>query len=223
MRKFTVHDAEQRSEAWFLARCGRLTASSAKDMLSTIKSGEAAARRDLRVRLVCERLTGQPQEDAFVNDAMRRGTELEPEAFAAYEAVTGQMARRVGFLAHTEHLAGGSPDGVIGDFDGLVELKCPKSPTHFGYLKAGTVPAEHLAQITHLLWLTGCAYVDFLSYDPRFPSELQTFHVRVTAGDVDLKTYESKALAFLAEVERDLLALKTITELPTVLKEASVA
>lgn len=217
MRNFTVDTSEQRSEAWFAARCGRLTASCAKDMLATIKSGEAAARRDLRVRLMCERLTGQPQEDVFVNDVMRRGIDLEPDAFAAYESRTGQMAQRVGFLAHAEHLAGGSPDGVLGDFDGLVELKCPKSPTHLSYLRAGTVPAEHLAQLTHLLWLTGCAYIDFLSYDPRFPSELQTFLVRLKRSDVDLGAYEKAALKFLAEVDTEVTAMRTVTALPAVL------
>ena len=45
VRPFTIIDAEQRSELWFTARLGRLTGSRAADMLATIKSGEAAARR----------------------------------------------------------------------------------------------------------------------------------------------------------------------------------
>ena len=55
-----VLDVAQRSPEWFAARCGRVTSTAAADMLATIKSGEAAARRDLRTRLVCERLTGIP-------------------------------------------------------------------------------------------------------------------------------------------------------------------
>ena len=58
MRNFTIVEAEQRTPAWFAARAGRLTASRAKDMLAAIKTGEAAARRDLRIQLVVERLTG---------------------------------------------------------------------------------------------------------------------------------------------------------------------
>ncbi len=99
-RAFSVVDAEQRSPEWFLARLGRLTGSRAADMLATIKTGEAAARRDLRIQLVCERLTQTLQEDAFVNAAMQRGIELEPAAFRAYEALTGDLAQRTGFLAH---------------------------------------------------------------------------------------------------------------------------
>lgn len=63
------------------ARVGLLTASCAGDMMATIKSGEAAARRDLRVRLVVERLTGVSQEDGFINAAMQRGIDKEADAF----------------------------------------------------------------------------------------------------------------------------------------------
>jgi hypothetical protein len=204
---FTIVETAQRSPEWFAARAGRLTASCAKDMLATIKSGEAAARRDLRTRLVVERLTGAPQEDGFQNEAMKRGAELEPDALAAYEALTGNLASSVGFLAHTELMAGGSPDGVIGDFEGLVELKCPKSATHFSYLRGdGKAPSEHLPQLTHLLWLTGCAWIDFLSFDPRFPKAMRTFYVRVARDEKVMAEYDVKVRAFLDEVDREVSA-----------------
>jgi hypothetical protein len=94
-------------------------------MLATIKSGEAAARRDLRMQLVCERLTGFPQEDGYVNAAMQRGIDLESTALAAYEAITGTLALTTGFLSHTSLLAGCSLDGHVGDYDTVVSLKCP--------------------------------------------------------------------------------------------------
>lgn len=213
MKPFTVINAAQRSPEWFLARLGRLTGSRAKDMLATIKSGEAAARRDYRLQLVCERLTGTVQEDGYVSPAMQRGTDCEPLAFSAYEALTGNVVERSGFLAHTEHRLGCSLDGHLDGFTGILELKCPASATHLRYLKSADVPSEHLAQITHNLLVTGADYCDFLSWDDRFPPKLQTFLVRVRRSQVDLKDYETKALAFLAEVDRDLEALSTITNL----------
>lgn len=221
--RFAVCLADQRSEEWRHARCGRLTGSRAADMLATIKSGEAAARRDLRLQLVCERLTGQPQDDVFVNAAMQRGIDCEPLAFAAYESMTGQVVHRSGFLAHTEHMMGCSLDGHLDDFAGILECKCPKSATHLKYLKDGTLPKEHLPQITHNLYVTGAAFCDFFSWDDRFPPALQTFLVRVTREDVDLKDYEAKALAFLAEVQRDYDAIRTMTDLTTVLQETAHA
>lgn len=210
---FTIIDAEQRSPEWFAARAGLLTGSRAADMLATIKSGEAAARRDYRLQLVCERLTGQPQEDGFINAAMQRGIDLEPKAFAAYEALTGSVAVRTGFLRHVTHLAGCSLDGHVDHFAGIVEIKCPKSATHLKYWRGpGTAPDEYLPQITHNLWITGAQWCDFLSFDDRFPADLQTFLVRVKRSDVDIRAYEQKALAFLAEVEAEVLAIKTATK-----------
>lgn len=217
---FTLIDAPQRSEEWFAARLGRLTGSRAGDMLATIKSGEAAARRDLRTQLVCERLTGQVQEEPFVNAAMQRGIDCEPLAFAAYEAQTGTLVERSGFLAHAEHMAGCSLDGHVDGFVGLIELKCPKSTTHLRYLRGGVVPSDYLPQILHNLWITGAEWADFASFDDRFPPELQLFIVRVNPRVEEIADYEKKALAFLAEVERETAALSTMGDLGAVLKAA---
>lgn len=205
--RFAIINADQRSPDWFQARAGRLTGSRAGDMLATIKSGEAAARRDYRMQLVTERLTGQPQEDGFVNAAMQRGIDLEPLAFAAYESVTGNVAIRTGFLSHVTHLAGCSLDGHVDNFEGIVELKCPKSSTHLRYLNEGVLPKEYIPQVTHNAWIAGAEWVDFLSYDDRFPADLQVFYVRVMAKDLDIEKYEKSALAFLAEVDESVNVL----------------
>ena len=203
----TIIDVPQRSPEWFAARLGRLTASRASDMLATtVRGGEAASRKNLRVQLVCERLTGQPQEEHFVNAAMQRGMDCEPQAFAAYEALTGNVARTVGFIQHDALLVGCSPDGLVDD-DGVLELKCPNSATHLEYLKSKTVPDKYLPQLLHTLWVTERAYCDFVSFDDRFPSNLQVFHVRMVRDDGAVAVYEKAARAFLAEVEADVLAL----------------
>lgn len=193
----------QRTPEWIQARIGMFTASRAADMLATVKTGEAAARRDLRLQLVLERVTGQSQEDAYVNAAMQRGNEKEPDAFAAYEALTGNLASPCGFVAHDTLMAGCSPDGIVGDYEGLIELKCPKSATHLSYLRSRSVPRDYLAQITHALWITGAQWADFLSFDDRFPAPLQVFYARIHCGDVDLKAYELAATLFLTEVDKE--------------------
>jgi hypothetical protein len=202
---FTIINAEQRSPEWFACRAGRLTGSSAGDMLAQIKSGEAAARRDLRMRLVVERLTGLPQEDGFISKDMQRGIDLEPAAFAAYEALTGHLADRTGFVAHDELLAGCSLDGHVHAVDhGILELKCPKSTTHIKYIQGRRLPPEHKAQITHNLWITGAQWCDFVSFDDRFPPALQVFYIRVERKDVDVTAYELAARLFLDEVDQEL-------------------
>ncbi len=206
-----VYDVEQRTEEWFGLRLGRLTGSAASDMLATLKSkGEAAARRDLRLRLVLERLVGQSQEDGYVNADMQRGVDLEPVARAAYEALTGAIVNDVGFCAHDDLLAGCSPDGEIGGYDGLIEIKCPRSATHLGYLRANAVPSDYLPQITHNLWITGAQWCDFVSHDPRFPAPLDLFVRRVARADVDLSAYELAVRLFLSECERELAAVQEL-------------
>lgn len=204
MKVITV---DQRTPEWFQARVGRLTGSAAAEMLATIKSGEAAARRDLRVRLVVERLTGQPQEDGYTNAAMQRGIDKEPDALAAYEALTGLMAWPVGFLGHDDMMAGCSPDGLVDEGNGVLELKCPKSATHLSYLKADRIPALYMPQLTHNLWITGAVWCDFVSFDDRFPAELQIVRHRLLAADVDLQAYELAVLLFLNEVDAEVAQL----------------
>jgi predicted phage-related endonuclease len=198
---FTVITSDQRSDEWRLARIGRLTGSRASDMLATIKSGEAAARRDYRAQLVVERLTGLPQDDGYINAVMQRGIDKEPEAFALYEAVTGHVVRRTGFLRHDSLMVGCSLDGDVDDFGGIVELKCPKSATHLGYWRTGTVPATHMPQLLHNLWVSGARWCDFVSYDDRFPGPLQLFLKRIERNDFDVMAYGRAAESFLQEVD----------------------
>lgn len=203
---------DQRTPEWHQARVGKLTGSRANDMLATIKTGEAAARRDLRMQLVCERLTGVSQEDVFVNAAMQRGIDKEADAFAAYEALTGELAGAVGFLAHDTLEAGCSPDGQVGNYRGILELKCPKTATHIGYLRSGRVPSTYMPQLTHNLWVTGAEWCDFFSFDDRLPAELQCFYRRITRESVDLNAYEELVKGFLEECDNEIAMLRKMVE-----------
>jgi hypothetical protein len=198
-----VHAVEQRTEAWHALRRGKLTGTGAADMLTIIRKGEAAARRDLRLRLVCERLTGLSAESDFINKEMQRGIDLEPAARAAYEAATGHLVRPVGFATHDALLAGCSPDGEVKGFAGIVEIKCPKPATHLNYVRSRSIPLDYKPQLTHNLWITGAAWCDFVSFDDRFPSALQLFRIRVPREAVDVAAYELAARLFLDEVDRE--------------------
>ena len=208
-RHFTLMDCEQRSPEWHAARAGLLTASRAADMLATIKTGEAAARRDYRLQLVTERLTGHPQEDGFVNAAMQRGIDVEPLARMAYEAATGELVQQCGFLRHDALMTGCSIDGYLGDFETILTIKCPKSSTHLGYLQAGRFPVQYEPQMLHELWITGASRYEFLSFDDRFPQRMRCFRVSVERSSLEpaIADYALKAAAFLKEVDEQAAAL----------------
>jgi hypothetical protein len=214
MRLFTVVDCEQRTPEWFTARAGVLTASEARDMLAKpLKSGgEPACRRDLRVQKALELLTGKPAEESgFVSFDMKRGAELEPEARGAYEASTGALVQSVGFLRHVSLPIGCSPDGIVGDYDGGLELKCPKQATHWGYWQLdGAVPADYKPQIVHSLLVSGLPWWDFGSYHPDFPEPLRLYRVRVIREDIakELVAHEMIVTMFWREVQRELDAMR---------------
>jgi len=202
---FTVHDVAQRSPEWFALRVGLLTGSCAGAVIQERKRGtwELAVRRDLRKRLVCERLTGLGVDDVpYLPHYMQRGADLEPAAFAAYEAQTGLVVNSVGFVSHPTLKAGCSPDGHVGVFTGIVELKCPKSATHLDYfLSPETLRQEYFGQALHAIWLTGARWCDICSFDDRFKPELELVRVRVDSADLDLAAYELAVTLFLSEVE----------------------
>jgi hypothetical protein len=200
--KFTICDAEQRSPEWFAARAGRATGSNADCVTAQGKTAnaEAVTRRDYRVRLAVERIIGKSQEDDYLSADMRRGIELEPEAILSYEAFTGNLVRRTGFLVMTDHLVGCSLDFDVNDFEGFGELKCPKAAIHIEYIKARRVPPTYVKQITHNFWVTGAKWVDFVSYNNEVPEHLQTFVVRAERHEFDIAGYETALLRFLAEV-----------------------
>lgn len=189
----------QGSPEWFAVRCGRVTASRAKDVLAKIKTGEAASRKNYRAQLVAERLTGVVAE-SFESDAMRWGTECEPAARAAYEALTGSLVEQVAFVHHAQWMAGASPDGLVDD-DGLIECKCPNTATHIETILKGMSP-DHIPQIQFQLWITCRAYCDFVSYDPRMPEHLQLTVQRIVRDQDYIEQLAAEVKVFLDEVDQ---------------------
>ena len=207
---FTVVTAPQGSDEWYQARLGRLTGSRVKDMLAEIKKGESASRRNLRTQLVLERVTGRSQAPTFLSLAMQQGIEREPQAYAAYQALTGELLTRTGFLSHNTLAVGCSLDGHIGDFEGLIEIKSPLPATHLDYLRTGQIPTEYYRQILHALWLTGASWCDWLSYNPDFPPALQLRCVRVERNEIEIALYAGTVAKFLAEVEADVASVRAL-------------
>ena len=192
--------AAQGTEEWAKERAGCATASRFSDVMAKIKVGEATTRIKYRIQLVTERLTGVPVE-GYTKAIMLRGIETEPEARMAYEAERGVIVEEVGFVKHpTIPNCGASPDGLVGD-EGMAEIKCPESTTHLTWMEAGRLPPEHIAQIQGQMAVCGRQWVDFVSYDPRFPPGLQLFVVRVNRDEAYIKDLETEVRVFLAGVD----------------------
>jgi len=189
---------EQRTEEWFQARLGKVTASRVADVLSKIKSGESASRRNYKIQLVSERLTGEKQE-SYINQAMQDGIDREVFARDRYVQQFGEV-EEVGFVNHPTLEAGASPDGMVGD-DGLLEIKCPMGTTHTETLITQEVPSKYIPQIQFQLRCSGRKWCDFVSYHPMFPKHLQLFVKRVEADEVYQAELDKEIELFLVEVQ----------------------
>jgi putative phage-type endonuclease len=189
---------EQRTEEWFAARLGKVTASRVADVLAKIKSGESASRKNYKMELVVQRLTNK-QGESFTNAAMEWGTEQEPFARMAYEAHTGTFVKEEGFVDHpTIEGFGCSPDGIVGE--GLIEIKCPNTANHIETVLENKVPSKYIPQMQCQMACTGAKWCDFVSFDPRVPEDLQLFVVRVERDQEYIDAMEVEVKQFLSEV-----------------------
>ena len=202
-------DVEQRTPEWFADRLGYTTASCFKHVLAKTKSGPAASRKKYMVQVALEIITGK-KADGFINQAMQRGIDIEPNARMAFEAKTGHMVLEVGFIKHATIRAGASPDGLIGDECGL-EIKCPEMNTHFDTLISGMDP-EHQAQIQGQMWITGRSNWFFVSYDDRFPPGADLYIQEVPRDDKYIANLEKEVIAFNKEVDSAVITIQKLLE-----------
>ena len=201
----------QRTPEWFADRLGRVTGSACSAVFakSRTKGEESSERKKYRLQLALERITGNAGGSVYVNAAMQRGIDLEPVAVAAYEAAVGELVDVPGFMFAEELLVGASLDGLCGS-DGALEVKCPDSVTHLEYLREGRLPPAYVAQVTHNVWVSGREWLDFVSFDDRFPPALQLFHIRVTRKELDLDGHLAAVCKFLDEVDTEVSKVKEL-------------
>ena len=199
---------EQRTDSWFAARAGKVTASAIYKVMARTKTGWGADRANYMAQLVSERLTGRPA-DSFSNSAMQWGIDTEPQARAMYELETGQGVIECGFFDHPKiAMSGASPDGLVGT-NGLIEIKCPNTATHIATLRGAEIEGKYIKQMQWQMACTGTAWCDFVSFDPRLPDEMQMHVRRVERDDALIADIAAHITDFLAEVDEAIADLTT--------------
>jgi predicted phage-related endonuclease len=211
----TIHDAfEQGSQQWLDARCGLLTASEVKLILSpTLKVANNDKTRAHAYELAAQRIT-QYVEPRYIGDDMLRGHEDEVRARLAYSEAYADVAE-CGFITNDSFgfTLGYSPDGLVGD-DGLIECKSRCQKLQVQTIVNG-VPDEHMLQLQTGLLVTGRKWLDYISYSGGMP--MATMRVEPDAEIQD--AIVTAATAFeqrIADVIADYHAnLKSMRWLPT--------
>jgi predicted phage-related endonuclease len=155
----------QGSDEWLAARCGLLTASEMKHIITPAKLQYASndKERSHLYELLAQRIT-KHVEPHYVSDDMLRGQEDEIDAKAAY-AKHYAPVQAMGFVTNDKwgFTLGYSPDALVGD-DGQIECKGRRQKYQFETIIANQMPAEFLIQVQTGLLVTERKWCDFVSY-----------------------------------------------------------
>ena len=160
----------QGTDEWLAIRCGVLTASEIRLIMSptTLKPARNDTSRAHLYELLAQRIT-QHVEPRYVSDDMIRGQTDEIEARALYSRHFAPVTE-LGFITRDcwGFTIGYSPDGLVGD-DGLIECKSRRQKYQTETLITGAVPAEHVLQCQTGLLVSGRKWLDYVSYCAGMP------------------------------------------------------
>lgn len=157
-------DVEQGTEEWLAMRCGILTASEIRLIVSqTLEPASNDKERAHLFELLGQRITGHV-EPRYIGYDMLRGERDEVEARIKYREHFGPVTE-CGFITNDDNgfVIGYSPDGLVGD-DGLIECKSRRQRFQVKTISADQVPAEYMLQLQTGLLVTGRQWIDFVSY-----------------------------------------------------------
>jgi predicted phage-related endonuclease len=189
-------------EDWLVSRRGRITGSRLKDIV--VKRG--TGRKVGFYELIAERL-GIAGDD---ENAMERGTRLEPEAMAKYAEATSQEldTSLVIWSREDNESIAISPDGFIGETK-AVECKCLSSARHIEAYLTQQIPDEYECQkLQYFIVNDKLEELDWVFYDPRLLAK-PFFVITVKRADVQEKVteyleYQKNTIAEVNEIVNSL-------------------
>ena len=191
--------ATQRSREWHKARLGKFTGSQVGRLMKRGRGKDAEWSADALAyirEVAAERLINPVVLDMdylfdqylmatdITNRAMQWGIDHEAEAIEVFEAVAKQSVTACGCIRHPSlDCFADSPDGLLLDEGGVVEVKCPSLKQHVQNaievtdgegLKA--VNDTYYWQVMAHMAVTGADFCAWLSYNPfAKPSLIATY------------------------------------------------
>lgn len=167
-------DLDQGSEEWLQARCGLLTASEMKLIITpTLKMASNDKEHAHLYELLAQRIT-QYVEPHYFNDDMLRGQEDEIEACARYSKEY-EPVEAIGFITNDKwgFTLGYSPDGKVIGKEAGIECKSRRQKyqiqTIVEYIAAGQVHPDFAMQIQTGLLVSEWDWIDWVSYSGGLP------------------------------------------------------
>lgn len=166
----TYHpEVDQGGEEWLKLRCGLLTASEMRLILTpTLKLANNDKTRAHVWEIAAQRITGYT-EPRYISDDMLRGQADEAMARELYAEHYAPVTQ-TGFVTRDDwrFTIGYSPDGLVGD-EGLIECKSRRQRFQIETIVSGEMPEEYALQIQTGLMVTKREWCDFISYSGGLP------------------------------------------------------
>lgn len=202
-------DLVQDTDEWRQIRCGLLTASEMKLIITpTLKVASNDKERAHLYDLIAQRITGYtpPQFQTF---DMMRGKLDEVDALQLYHQKYNKL-QSCGFITNNRwgFTLGYSPDGLIVDFDGVVECKSRLPKYQVETILTDTMPDEYAIQVQTALLVSERNWCDFISYCGGMPM----FVRRVYADDQIQDAIIKAATIFHEKMDRYIAEYKTRVE-----------
>ena len=197
-------EVTQGSDEWLAMRCGLLTASEMKHVITpTLKAANNDKTRAHLYELLAQRVTNYV-EPVYISTDMLRGTEDEFYARQAY-AEHHAPVEQVGFVTNDRwgFTIGYSPDGLVGN-DGLIEVKSRRQKfqvqTVIENVLTDTAPLDFMLQCQTGLMVSERQWLDFISYSGGLPMAT----IRVWPDPVVQDAIEAAATDFEARLQSKL-------------------
>jgi hypothetical protein len=133
---------EQGSIEWFELKWGKIG--------GTLSKGLFVNSDTLFIDILSQREEDFEPSDSYENDAMERGTEMEPFAKEYLEKYLGVTFENTGWLQSEENeLLGISPDGITKDETISFEAKCLGRKNHRSIVYDNEIPLDKIHQCVH--------------------------------------------------------------------------
>lgn len=156
MKKINASSQLQGSPEWFAFRKKKVTATDAACIMGVGFKN---------IGQVFDEKLGLREPDPM-NDAMKRGLDLEDEAREAFEKETGLFVYPMVIISPTHDFMAASLDGMTIEKDVAVEIKCPGRKVALETFNSKKVPSYYIPQLQHQMAVTGLNEIYYYSYYP---------------------------------------------------------
>ena len=211
-----IFNMQQGSLEWAKLRCGKITMSRAKDLLT---GGKGITRMNYIFDVVAERLSGEPI-DGYYGIDMERGNFLEEWAINALQEHLNVDVQTIGFVClDKDDRIGCSPDGLIEGYKAGVEIKCPKPRQH---IKNALYDGfnDYAAQVQGQMWICEKDHWYLASFCP-WVKQMPLHVLRLERNDEIIKKLSESALNAADTVDE--IVKEATTQQPLLSSVAAIA